>query len=885
MLSLLASIFLSCSVIAVGVWFYSNKMSRQLFQFNVESTSRQIAIILRQYDNIFNAFQIEMNREGRKAVMAIAREVGSNYRNLNAEQLKQIALRHGCDEIYFVNRNGKIVNSSFLPDLKLDLFATGIFFENFLRSVYGKGIVFTPQASVSMKTGIVNKYIYYSPEESDYIVEISYNLKRYVSRRYSTNYYEFLSLRKISELAVGNELLINIDLINSSESGRCWSLLTPGRELMIPKRIIQETMTHGRLTVINGDIMTLYLDVSQTTDRFDIYDATLNIAPRLLILTYNLNAINQYGHNLLLFLITAVIISAAICFLIFSEYFSRKFIRRILTINNGLQNIARGRYDTNLDVPGNDELTLIARNISKMTAEIRTREEDLRRSEKRFRSIFEHAPLGIIIIGLDRRIRYFNSAFLKMLQYTNEELIDHDFLPLIAKEELSKSIRSFTSVVKGEVDSYVTDRRLICKDGTSILAALTVAAIRDDNNIPSYIIAIINDITERHQIQQQFFQAQKLDAIGKLAGGIAHDFNNLLQVIMGYSKMLEKYLHEPKALELWSNVVQAGDKARNLVRQLLAFGRYNPITENRNIDLNLMMQDFVKMLSRVLGENIELKINPAENLPLINADQGQIEQVLMNLCVNARDAMSNGGTLTITNVKRYISEEKARQYPDLKAGFFAGFAINDTGCGMSEDVKKHIFEPFFTTKPVGQGTGIGLATVYAIVKNHGGVIELDSTIDVGTTFLVLFPTSEGFAVEEQRHEESSDPKERYPGRGELILICEDEQQVRMLAEMILTESGYRVVSAQDGEEGIELFNRHMTEISLVMLDVIMPKMSGRQVFRHIRTITRTMPVLFTTGYSQEMLGEEFGNSVIQKPYDEAILLKKAREMIDEDRQP
>jgi|GEM_PF-3451772 len=881
MFSLLVSLILSGGLIAGGVWFYSERISRELVDLNIDSTSRQVAIIIRQYDRIFTSFQAELNLEARKAVLAIAEEVGADYSGWTPARLKELADQYGCDDIYFIDRNGKVVNTSFLPDRRLELFSAGIYFENFIRSIYGKGIVFTPQASVGMRTGILNKYAYYSPVNSDYIVEISYNLRHYISHHYNSSYYEFLSLQKLDELTVDNPLLTHIDLITTVGNERSWSLLNPGREIKLSRSLGHRILRNRRVAVTERDTLTLYIDTTPTPDQFNIYNDDLYITPRTLILTYNLSVVGKSRQELLLFLIAAVMISSIVAFLIVSEYLNRRFLRRVITINHELEKIAGGNYAAAIEVPGRDELATIAGNVNKMAVKIQAREDALQSSERRFRSIFEYAPLGMVILGLDRRVLYCNSAAATMLQYEPEDLEGRGISTLIDRRESEKSIRSFTSAVKGEVKSYVTERRIIRRDGQAILASVTVASIRDDHDLPTQIIAMIDDITEQSQIREQFFRSQKLDAIGKLAGGVAHDFNNLLQVIMGYSRMLEKYLAEPKAVGIWTNIIQAGEKARNLIRQLLALGRSGLTPERKNLVLPPLLHEFVKMLGQVLGEPIKIVLDTEGTIPPILADQGQVEQVLMNLCVNARDAMPGGGTLTISALKTYLNEKQAEHRPDLAPGWFAGFSIGDTGPGMTDEVKQHLFEPFFTTKADGKGSGIGLATVYAIVKNHGGFIDMVSAPETGTTISVWFPAASGFSVPDNLAGADPAAPGHPHGHGELILLCEDEAQIRSLAQMILEEAGYRVLAAADGEEGMQMFDRQKEAVSLVVLDVIMPKASGRQVFRHIRGLDPTMPVLFTTGYSREMLGGEFGDTVILKPYNEEILLQKVHEILDD----
>ncbi len=883
MLSFLFSIILACIVISVGACLYSRETMASVFRLNLDTTTRQIGIILRQYDKIFNAFQVELNREGRIAIRKIYEELKDPYRRYTPEQLGEIVRKYGVDEIYFINKNGVVFNTSFLPEMNLDLFKTSVFYENYLRSIYGTGNVFTPQASMGINSGAINKYIYFSPAQSDVIIAVSYNLKNYISRKYSANYYDFMSLKKMVELTGGNSFLKDIDVISVSAGNNFWSLLNIGRKINIPARLAGQIMDNGQVIISQGDKVIVYSNVSAQNEVLDIYDSSLTTMPRILMLTYDVSLQNRYMKNLILFTVLIMVVSCVCCFVGFSWYFNRKYFSRLLSINAGLDAIANGNYDVKVPSSGHDEIGIMGRNINRMTEEIRNRENELRRSEKRFRSIFEYAPVGIVILNLNRQLRYYNQAFMNISGYSADELVNRDYLQLVAPDEAPKAIKVINRIARGMIDSNTTDRRMVAKDGSVILAAVTAALIKDESNKPAYMMLMVNDITERRQIEQQLLQVQKLDAVGKLAGGVAHDFNNLLQVILGYKSMIAKHLKDnPQGLELWGNIMTAADRAKTLARQLLAFGRFKPSADRKLLDPNTVTQGFMKMLQRVLGEDIDIQFSPEGNVPKIYADEAQMEQVLMNLCVNARDAMPNGGVLKLMVRLVYVDEAKALQSGAPKPGHYVRCSVVDAGTGMSEDIRKQIFQPFFTTKEVGKGTGLGLATVLEIIRAHNGFVEVDSTVGQGTTVHCYLPPAETLeeSIPLPVEEEGNMVETHVTGRGEVILMCEDEIQVRELATLMLTEAGYQVLTAEDGEKAEIMYERNKEQIDLILLDVIMPKKSGRQVFKYIRDTGSKLPILFTTGYSNEMLGGEFGENVIQKPYTEEELLKRVREILD-----
>jgi len=383
------------------------------------------------------------------------------------------------------------------------------------------------------------------------------------------------------------------------------------------------------------------------------------------------------------------------------------------------------------------------------------------------------------------------------------------------------------------------------------------------------------------QSEEQLRQAQKIEAIGRLAAGVAHDFNNILTVITGHSELLLRQLDadDPRRKSA-EQIEKTSYMAAALTRQLLTFSR-KQVIEPRVLHLNSVIVTIERMLRRLIGEDIEFctVLDPAAGH--IRADPSQIEQVIMNLAVNARDAMPKGGKLTLTTANTTLDKGHLRNFPDLNAGDYVMIAVADTGTGMSEDVKAHLFEPFFTTKPAGKGTGLGLATCFGIVKQNTGLIDVQSELGRGTTFKIYFPQVQ---TAPEPHPVSVIPKEA-AGGSETVLLVEDEPVVRELAVNTLREKGYRILEAANGEEGLRLARQHDGKIDLVLTDVVMPVMGGKEMADALRTSHPDTKVLFTSGYTKDALGHDGvlwpGILFLQKPYLTATLARKVREVLDE----
>lgn len=510
-------------------------------------------------------------------------------------------------------------------------------------------------------------------------------------------------------------------------------------------------------------------------------------------------------------------------------------------------------------------------------------EAALRASESRYRSLVNNATYGIYWVSLEGSLLFANPALVRMLGYDSiEEVLALRDTTELFYDTLARDTVRAHFVENGRVDATVDWKR---KDGRTIHVRLNGREVLEPETSQKCIEIIVEDITERRVLEKQLANSQKFEAIGQLAGGIAHDFNNMIGAILGWADMgIEETEPGSRLHRHFEKVHQQGERAAALTRQLLAFAR-RQILEPRNIDLNSTVVETLNLLEKVLGGNIEIRANLASDLSVIRADPVQMEQVVMNLCINARDAMPSGGSLIIDTSNITVDERFCSMQPLAHPGTYAMLSVTDSGTGMDAATLDRIFEPFFTTKEVGKGTGLGLATIYGIIRQHNGFVQVYSEVGLGSTFRVYVPAA-NVAVEASRVSEA--PQE-VRGGTETLLVAEDHEGLRQLAVETLSSLGYNVLVANDGEQALLEFQRSRSIISLVLLDVVMPKLSGPEVYERICTDAPGFPVIFATGYSADLSllkkAQANGLPILQKPYVTRDLARKIRETLDRHSQP
>jgi two-component system cell cycle sensor histidine kinase/response regulator CckA len=505
-------------------------------------------------------------------------------------------------------------------------------------------------------------------------------------------------------------------------------------------------------------------------------------------------------------------------------------------------------------------------------------EQALRRSEERYRDLIENAHDMIYTHDLDGNYTSMNAAVEYIAGYTPEDVLSMNIRDIIMPDELPRVNEMISRKLQGgRVTNYELNIR--AKDGRTITVEVNTRIVYRDGE-PVGIQGIARDITGRKNLEEQLLQAQKLESVGRLAGGIAHDFNNMLTAINGYSDLALRRVGVDGTIRGYlEEIKKAGERSALLTNQLLAFSR-RQILHPQMITVNDVINDTMNMLKRMIGEDIDLVTHLKPTAGSIKFDPGQLGQVLMNLAVNARDAMPDGGKLTIETSNIFIDPNYASTHVGLLPGAYVLLSVSDTGTGMSSEVQEQIFEPFFTTKAVGKGTGLGLATVYGIVRQSGGGIFVYSEPGHGTTFKIYIPR----VADEHPAEEEPEITPKLAIGSETILLAEDEELVRSLSRQVLESCGYHVIEASDGIEAMEILEKDTGSVDLLITDVIMPRMGGRELSERLRLTRPELPILFASGYTDEAVVRhgvlDSNINFLQKPFTLDDVARKVRDLLD-----
>ncbi len=521
------------------------------------------------------------------------------------------------------------------------------------------------------------------------------------------------------------------------------------------------------------------------------------------------------------------------------------------------------------------------------TCSLRETQAALRQSERKYRRLHQSMIDGFVYADMQGRICETNESFRGMLGYTETELSCLTYIDLTPSKWHVYEEELLTRKVLCNGYSPVYEKEYMKKDGSILPVELRTYLDRIDDGAPEGMWAIVRDLTERKRtetthrdLENQLNHAQKMESVGRLAGGVAHDYNNMLSVILGYTQLAMAKIDTSSPLygDLWE-ILDATKRSANITRQLLAFARKQTIALEV-LDLNATVEGMLNMLGSLIGEDINLSLLPEENLWSIEIDPSQIDQLLANLCVNARDAISGVGRLTIETSNLTLDETYCAFHADNQPGSYVVLSVSDNGCGMTKEIQDKIFEPFFTTKDLGKGTGLGLATVYGIVKQNKGFINVYSEPGQGTTFKIYLPRHVG-AVAAKAEEK----KNTAPGQGETILIVEDEAAILRLTSRILVNAGYTVLTANSPAKAIDLAGMHKNDLQLIIVDVIMPEMNGRDLALLLQTENPDLQCLFMSGYTtnivsgQGILEQEI--NFIQKPFSAESLVGKVGQLLPE----
>ena len=502
-------------------------------------------------------------------------------------------------------------------------------------------------------------------------------------------------------------------------------------------------------------------------------------------------------------------------------------------------------------------------------------EKMLKESEERFRTIFESARDVIFLKDNNLRYTLVNPRMERLFNIPAELFLGRTDEEIFPKTRGDQKPPGETEVLKGHVVENEETRFILNQN--KVFHSIKVPLYGNSGEVIG-LCGINRDISETKKLESQLIQAQKMEAIGILTGGISHDFNNLLQAILGYTQMLLLEKSEKDPDYAWLQEIEgAGRKAKELIQQLMTFSR-KVESKLKPVNVNLQVKEVVKLLERTLPKMIQIEMDLEDSVHTVNADPGQLDQVLMNLAVNAKDAMPEGGRIVITTKNAFLDEMFCKNQVDLMPGNYVLLSFKDTGLGMDPRTREHIFEPFYTTKRIGEGTGLGLSTAYGIIKNHHGIILCESGPGSGTTFNIYLPSIQANVKPVEKKRKMETPM----GSGETLLVIDDEDVLRQLLSRVLTLHGYRVITAANGEEGLKLFKEHRDAITLVILDVIMPGMGGKQCMKLILSEKPVAKILLTSGFPEKNNVEKEGAAgFIEKPFDFGDILRVIRETIDQ----
>jgi two-component system cell cycle sensor histidine kinase/response regulator CckA len=520
-------------------------------------------------------------------------------------------------------------------------------------------------------------------------------------------------------------------------------------------------------------------------------------------------------------------------------------------------------------VGGRRLLVIVSRDISQVE-----RRRVAREGEARFRAIFEASAIGIGHFTLEGKIAESNRALEDMLGYSHEELQGMPFARITHPDDLAGEELLFAEMTAGRRDRYRLEKRYVRKDGAVVWGRLNVSLVRGPGGEPQFAIKMVEDITEHKRAEAALRESQKVEAVGRLVAGLAHDFANLLTGIGILSDLLAMELKSQPGGQRAREIQLASEHGCTLIRKLLFVARQH-VSDSKVLSLETVVEDMRDLLGKMIEERIELSIHSAHGLGYVKADPAEMQQVILNLALNARDAMPEGGRLSIA-LSNLGLDARAASAARLPAGDYVVLEIADNGHGMDEHTRAHLFEPFFSTKQPGQGTGLGLVTVQAIVNQAGGTIAVESVPGQGTRMRVLLPRVEG-----EREWHGSERHEQLSLAGtETVLLVEDDERVRTSVEQVLAQCGYRVLAAANGDEALRRVRQHRGAIQLLLVDLVMPGTNGREVVRQIAPLQPQACVLFISGYGTSGEGEGVDSRVFRKPFTGGALARKVREVLD-----
>ncbi len=887
---ILLAILSAASVNAFLIGGYSHKLLSLLLDRIKQDAFAQVQGKLNMFDRTLLALEGDMEKIGEQAMSGISASLTSPLirTSLTPGELKHLALSQGVDDITLIASSGIIYNGSFEPDLKLNLQNISPTFTGFLKSVYGSGKIVHQRISISSLTGVIRKFIYFSPAGSDEIIQLSINIRPFISRRFGFQFEKYIFHDMFSEFLQSNHFVNDIDIFHLNNLGR-WSIVHEGRQLDVPANLLAQLLDKTLVEITrdhdeNGSRHSIvYRHLSQEGSSSKL---TLTSLARI---EFDFSLLDQFIQFALFSFIIGTLFVAALFFALFSKLINRKFIERIIKVEEGLSRIGEGDYSLRLAKEGNDEISSIVVRVNQMAEEIGRRNEDLLSSHRAIEVLRNHlskilASLSCAVIAVDRecRITIANQAASRFFGLPPENAYGLQLwkaLPLLAEYEgmISEPAGGF------HVCSFLRRKLFPDQDRWFNLAFNPLSA--DDQG---GFVMRIDEITELMHQTEQLQQAQKMEMIGILAGGMAHDFNNFLAVIVATSSLLQTMLdsstpQDPQLLTRHlDSIKQAGMHATEIVNRLLTLSHKQTFALEP-LSLTSLLIELKSIIESSFPKSIRILFNLPDAPAFIHGNATHLHQVLLNICLNSNHAMTImrapgeklGGVLTLTLSR---CDTKTALDADLTGQPFGSFwciEVKDTGVGVSENNLRKLLTPFFTTKPKGTGTGLGLPVAYGLMEQHRGFLRFSSVLGQGTAVRIYLPCNDTeLPPADAPSHETAEPS--LPAGNHLVLVIDDDPLIRETVSLILTTYGYQVIEARNGQEGIDQFRLNHARLAAVVLDLIMPEMSGDIAFHQLRQISRTVPILVSSGFQMDPRVQELLKSgaagFLGKPYDAARLV-------------
>jgi len=878
------AILSAASVNAFLIGGYSHRLLSILLDRIKQDAFAQVQGKLNTFDRMMLALEGDMEKIGEQAMSGIAASLTSSLlrTSMTPGELKQLSVSHGVDDITLIASSGIIYNSSFEPDLKLNLQTISPTFMEFLKSIYGTGKIVHQRISISTLTGTIRKFIYFSPAGSDEIIQLSINIRPFITKRFGFQFENYIFQDMFTELLESNRFLKDIDIFHLNRRGR-WSIVHEGRQLDVPadlltqlldKRLLEITRDHAE----NGNRHSVvYRRISQEGSSSKL---TLTSLARI---EFDFSLLDQFIPFALFAFTLGTLFVAALFFVFFSKLINRNFIERIIKVEEGLSRIGEGDYSVRLAIEGNDEISSIVTRVNQMAEEIGRRNEDLLSSHRSIEFLRNHlskilASLSCAVIAVDRecRITIANQAAAGLFGLPQESAYGFSLwetLPLFAEYE--SLIREPSGAFKG--CSFLRRKLFPDQDRWFNLAFNPLS--EDDRG---GFVMRVDEITELMLQTEQLQQAQKMEMIGILAGGMAHDFNNFLAVIVATSSLLQTMIDAaaptaPSAMKRHlDSIKQAGMRATEIVNRLLTLSHKQKFVLEP-LSLRTSLLELESLCKSSFPKCIRISFHLPDDPAFISGNATHLHQVLLNICLNSNHAMTlmraegerQGGEMTLTLFRCEPGTALDADLTGQPPGSFWCIEVKDTGVGIRENDLSKLLTPFYTTKPKGKGTGLGLPVAYGLVEQHRGFLRFSSTFGKGTTVRIYLPCSEAGPPTGSPCADPANPSSATC--NSTVLVVDDDPLIRETVSLILATYGYQVIEARNGREGIDQFRLNHNRLSAVILDLIMPEMSGDTAFYQMRTMSPAVPILVSSGFQMDPRVQELLRSgaagFLGKPYD------------------